>query len=380
MIRGKNDVLAKKHGNPVTTLSNKRIGTGTAILLVTLVGLDFLDIPYKPAGVGPSGYWCIFIAFALTIPLIWLISAFDRRFPRENLFEVAPRSIGRFFAYVGNLIYIAIFFLWLLFAIRDAADLVFIYMLNRTLLWVVLAVFLAGAGYVAINGLKSVAYLAAFVLIPTVTLRVMMLLLGFQNFNFSHLLPAFSEPVTQYVGGGLALFNYFAPVVTMMLIHPQITTKKSITAVLYGSIGVVMVTFVLAIVGAIGVFGDRYTRYYPWPELNLVNHVNIPFLSLEQVGLLFLIVWLTTFFVACAFYLYLTTKGLTRQFPIFKYRWTLLTLLMVIGVGALAFPNTPWVHARFTQIRQWAVLPWTVYPLVVYLVAVLRKVGGRPDA
>lgn len=358
-------------------MSKEKIGTGTAILLVSLMGLSFLDIPYNAAKVGPSGYWSAFIAFGLTVALIWLISAFSRRFPDSNLFEVAPKAIGRIPALIGNIMFISVFLLWLIFSIRDSANLVLIYMLNRTPLWVILAVFLTGAGYVAFSGLKSVAYLASFVLIPTVVFRLVMQLFSFQKMATSHLLPAFSAPLADYMGGGLVLFCYFSPVITFFLIHPNLTKKKTVTPVLFGTTGMALLIFILAIVSTIGVFGATYTQYYAWPELNAVNHVNIPFLSVEQAGLLFLIVWLTTFFVACAFYLYLVAQGLTLQFPALKYRWVLIGLLLLIGVSGFLFPNAPLVHTWFTSFRIWAMAPWVIYPAIIYFIAVLRKVGGR---
>ncbi|HYH04592.1 MAG TPA: GerAB/ArcD/ProY family transporter, partial [Bacillota bacterium] len=164
---------------------------------------------------------------------------------------------------------------------------------------------------------------------------------------------------------------------TFFLIHPCLSKHKKILKVLFGTTGITLIIFILAIVGTIGVFGATYTQYFAWPELNAVNHVNIPYLAVEQAGLLFLIVWLTTFFVACAFYIYLVAQSLTLQFPIFKYRWTVIVVLLIIGACGLLLPNAPLVHAWFTSLRIWAMVPWVGYPVIVYFTAVLRKVGDR---
>lgn len=365
-----------KNRKLVRTVDKEKIGTGIAILVVTLIGLDFLDIPYNAARVGPSGYWSIWMAFGLAAILIGLISAMRRRFPSSNLLEVAPKVIGRIPALVGNLIFVGVFFIWLSFAVRDAADLVAIYLLNRTPLWFIMLVFLAGIGYVAIGGIKSVAYLAAFVLIPVFGFRVMMQLLAFQKIAWSHLMPIFSEPIGQYFIGGLRLFGYFSPVITFFLIHPQLEGKRPLHHVLLGGVGAAMLIYALSIVGTLGVFGSRYTQYLAWPSLTGINRINIPFLAMEQVGLLFLIVWLASFFVACAFYIYLIVQGLTFQFKSLRYPWTLIAVLVLVGGLGFLFPNMHWVHAWFTTLRIWAMVPWVLYPLIVFSIAVLRKVEG----
>jgi spore germination protein len=356
-------------------VDREKIGTGAALLLVTLIGLDFLDIPYNAAKIGPSGYWSILISYGLIVPLIHLISAFSRRFPNSNLLQVAPKVLGPIPALVGNLIFISLYLLWLVFAIRDSADLVVIYMLNRTPIWVVTTLFLTGVGYVVSGGIKSVACLASFVLIPIFGLRVIMQLIAFQRLVPSHLMPVFSEPGIDYLVGGLKLVGYFSPVISFFLIHPYLGKEKKITRVLFGTTLAVLLIFIMAIIGSIGVFGAAYTQHFSWPEINALNRIDIPILALEQAGLLFLIVWLTSFFVSCSFYVYLVVQGLTEQFPVLKRRWILPATLVFIGVVGLLAPNSQLVHTYFTSIRVWAIVPWICYPAIIYIVAVLRKVG-----
>ena len=108
----------------------------------------------------------------------------------------------------------------------------------------------------------------------------------------------------------------------------------------------------LAIFSCIGIFGVKFTLQYIWPNLAGVTEINLPFLVLEQVGLLFLIIWLTMFFVAVAFYLVIIGDGIKAQFPRLNYAFVILGLLIMVGIGSLLFPNSIAVHQTFKNWRQ----------------------------
>jgi spore germination protein len=141
-----------------------------ALLLVILLGMDFLDFPYEAAKTcGPNGYWPLLVSFCLAaLPLILLLNLMHRRFPHQDLTAAALQVLGKPLGLAGNLVFLSCFIFWLILSIRDCSELVLAYFLNRTPVWAVIAVFLIGVGYVALNGLAPVLRLAAFVLIPTV--------------------------------------------------------------------------------------------------------------------------------------------------------------------------------------------------------------------
>lgn len=349
-----------------------------ALLLVILFGLDFLDLPYDAARIcGPNGYWAVLVAFCLiALPLILLLWLMHRRFPDRDLTITAIQVLGKPIAMIGNLIFLSTLVIWLIMAIRDGGELVLIYFLNRTPLWAVIALFLISVGYVAINGLAPVIRLAAFLLIPTVLFRLLMQIFALQGLKTTYLLPLFAEPPLHYFQGGMALANVFIPITAIFLIHPLVKKPGRFgIPVLCASI-IATASFFIAAVGAIGVFGAELTQRFAWSEFANVQQINIPYLVLEQVGLMFLIIWLSMFFVATSFYFVIIARSLQQQFPKFSYRWTVSAILILVAIGALLFPNAVFSHSIFTFLRRWLIVPVALYPLIVYLTAVLRRQKG----
>ncbi len=350
-------------------------GTYLAILMISILGLDFLNLPdIATKSSGASGYWTIGIAFILVVPMIFVIVDFQRRFPSMNLIGAAPLVIGKPLALLGNLLFLSMIWGWLILSIRDAVDLVLTYMLDRTPIWVSLFFFLIGSGYIAVKGLGAVGRMASFVLIPAVFFRVVMQIFAFQNFTVSHVLPLISAPPLDYCMGGLKLTNAFFPLLTIFLFYPVLDQPLKIKSITFGVSGFTLLVFLTEIVGTIGVFGAAYTERFIWPNLALIQRINLPYLVLEQVGPLFLIVWLTMFLVATAFFFSLLGNGITQICSKLNYPIVILVLLLLVGGSALLFPNSSTVTRWFADFRQWSMLPVVGYPLLIYFMALIRGI------
>ena len=125
-----------------------------------------------------------------------------------------------------------------------------------------------------------------------------MKLLVFTNVSCTHLLPVFSAKPLNYLLGGLALVNSFLPVATLLIIYPLYNKPQKLSAVTFWTAATATIIFVIGVLGSIGTFGADFIVQLNWPILAAIRWINIPDLVLEQVGLIFLVVWITMFIVA----------------------------------------------------------------------------------
>lgn len=359
--------------NPKETISP---GVFFSVLTITFSGLDFLNAPHDVAGFcGPSSYWGVIGAFLILIPIIFLLGALQKRFPNANLFESAKVGIGKPLAFVGNLLYLSVFIIWLLVVVRDATELSMVYLLDRTPMWVVHFGFLAVMGYLAINGLKGVGRMAGFVVVPMVLLRFGLKLAAFNGLNWTLLQPVFSASPLNYLKGAFSILNLFVPIGAVFLIYPMLIKPRSLAKITLGSIGIANLILLLGVIGTIGVFGSEFSQRFNWPNLAAIHRVNIPFLVFEQLGLVFLTVWVIMFLIATSFYFYIIANSLREHFfRGLNYQWTVIVLLLFVGVGGLLFPNSMTVTQSFIFLRRWAIIPIVSYPLLIYLVSAIRGV------
>jgi spore germination protein KB len=272
----------------------------------------------------------------------------------------------------------SVFLIWLVIVIQNAGYLISSYLLDRTPVFVIDAALLAAIGYIAINGLKTVSLMAAFVFIPTVAFRIFLKIMSFQNVNINHLLPSFSNHPLSYLNGAPATVNLFLPLGGVFLIYPLLKKPVKLGIITLGAASAGTFIVLLGVIETIGIFSAPVTGRFIWPNLEAVHTLSVPYLIMEQLSLLFLIVWLTMFFIGASFYFSLLAGGLKQQFPVLNYRYTVVGLLILVEVSGLVFfPNLYLVNSAFTFLRHFAILPIVTYPLIIYGIDLLKGKGRR---
>lgn len=349
-----------------------------SVMLITLLGFQFLDTPHEAAeAAGPSGYWTILVSLALAVGFIVFIGAFQRRFPHDNLFAAAPLAIGKQLALIGNLLFLCGFLVWVVLTIREGADLINALLLKKTPYALTILLSLLPLAYAALKGPIAVWRLTAVILIPVTALRVLLGGMMLQNVQPSYLLPLFSARAGDYLLGGLRFSSAFVPLAAALLLHHRLNEPGRLGRVLLLSASGAAAVTVLELIGSVGTFGASYVQSFNWPTLASMRTISYPYLILEQAGLLFVVVWGTMLFAASAFYTALTAEGIRQIFPRVGYPGAVVGLLAAVLVGILAFHNAFVARSAFAVFRAYAAIPMVAYPLLVYLLAVLRgKKGG----
>lgn len=350
-----------------------------AVLLVIGIGIAYLIPPYEAVKFcGPSGYLAVPASALLIVPLILLLIALERRFPHDNLLIAAEKVFGKFLGKVGNLLFLFLLIGYIIFGTRNAAELISTYLLDATPNWAVICLILTSSGLLAFNGLVGVSRLAGFIFIPTIAFRLLMLLVATQGLEWDHLLPVFSAQPLDYLKAGSTLVVIYAPwLISLFFIYPLLSKPQKLKPICFGLLGVQALLLFLSVAIMIGVFGVRGVPSYTWPVYEAVRRIDIPLLALNQIGLLFLIVWFTLFLTALAFFLYIYASSLRLIFQSYDYRWWLLGICLLTGAGAIIIPDLFVDVQILTYLRLYALIILYAYPFLVYLGALLGKKGVR---
>jgi hypothetical protein len=174
--------------------------------------------------------------------------------------------------------------------------------------------------------------------------------------------------------GGIFVTCAYLPLGILFIIYPMLKKPQKMSPISLGSVMIMLIFVLLSVIGTTGVYGATLTSKFTWPIFEEIRHINMPYLVLEEVGLLFLIVWITMFFVGCSVYFYILAHGLRQQFSLLNYQWTVVGLVIIVGAGSLAFPDVATNTAWYSSFRSWIIAPLIGYPLIVYLGALLRGI------
>ncbi len=350
-----------------------------ALLLVSGMGLAYL-IPLDEAAkiCGPGAYMAVLSAGIMLLPFIPLIVGLQKRFPEKNILGAATETFGKIPGAILNLFYLGALFFQVIFIVFNTAEMIITYSLNRTPLWAVVVLILISSGFFVKNGLVGICRLAGFVFIPVFFFRVLILAFATQGFEINQLLPVISAGPLEYLRGGISIAMIFGPAgVGLLFIYPLLSKPGKLKCITAGLLGMqILITFISFSI-VIGVFGDIGLQSYAWPVFEVIRRIDISFLALDQLGILFLIIWFTALLTGLSVAFYIFGGGISQQFSKLKYRWCLWGSISIVGMGTLLIPDQFYDFHIFRIISKDFMIFFYGYPLLVYIGALVRGIGVK---
>ena len=346
------------------------------VMVSTFIGYGLFHVSSNAAKVmGANGYIAILLATIAVVPIILISFALQRRFPGLTIIEYAPLIIGRVPALITNLAVLVFAVLYAVLIMRDAANLVSTYLLDRTPLWVILLMVFGGVVYLTYHGLESLARFSSFILIPATTVLVILILTGFINADFRNALPIMPPKLGDYFQGSLKTLYIFFPVLYLWILlafvkEKQLRSAQTATFVAYGLIALI---FFLKTLGGIAVFGSHALTRFTWATMEFVHIINLPYLILEQAGLILLIAWLAKIYAAFSVSYWATTFGASQFFRKLDRKTMVLLLAPVVLVLTLIPKDITQVLLAEEFLQQIGVFIIIPYPILLWLLAVLFR-------
>ena len=111
--------------------------------------------------------------------------------------------MGSFLGWITGIIYLLYSLIMLTMFTRDSINLVGAYFLDHTPIYAIALLYLLPTAFIASRGIETVSRLASFVLIPALLVEIGLMFIGFQNFEWTRVLPIASPSIVDYFKGGL---------------------------------------------------------------------------------------------------------------------------------------------------------------------------------
>ncbi|HEX3046925.1 MAG TPA: GerAB/ArcD/ProY family transporter [Bacillota bacterium] len=350
-----------------------------AVMITSLFGYGlFHTSSNAAAAMGGNGYMAVLLSTLAIIPVIYALFSLQRRFPGKSIMEYAPLLIGRIPALIIHTVIWCSAFIYMVLIGRDASIMVNTYFLDRTPVWMIMLSGFGGIVYLTYHGIKSIARYCSFILIPATTVLVILFLLGFSNIDLRLALPILSPRVGDYFHGGVSVMYLFFPVIHLWILLAFIkdTELKEARKITFWGFGIIAVIFFVETFGAIAALGPYGITRYTWDSMEYVHIIHLPFLILEQAGLVMLIAWIAKIYGAVSVSYWLVAYSVSRIFRQLKFKSTILVLAPVYFVFLL-IPLTPRQILLTEQlIQRIGILLFLPYPLILWLLMVLGARKG----
>ncbi|MDD2553444.1 MAG: endospore germination permease [Desulfotomaculaceae bacterium] len=305
---------------------------------------------------------------------VLVIIALARRYPGLTLIEYLPLILGKPLGKIFGALYI----FWFL-SQGAVIILQFAYFLNITLMpntptAVFMVTVIALCFYALRSGLEVWARVNEILLFIAVLTIVAVIVLPFDNMDFSRLLPLADHSPGQLIYTSTNSASWRGEVIIAGMFIPALASFRHTPRNLI--ISVVLVGFIVAAVeiSAVAVFGGVLTGQKEFPFFSLARMISIARIFDRLEVLIVITLLLGTFFKICAF-LYCSTLGAAQVFGFKDYQFLLLPLsVLMLALANNFFRGIPDMTDFLTHVFPGTALfsAELVIPLFLYLIAIFR--------
>lgn len=352
-----------------------------SVLIISSLGYGLQNIPFYTVKIlGQCAYWGILIAAIIAALGLGVIYLLARRFPGQSLIEQGKSILGNFAGTVTGLAYLAFILLMLAMLNREISNQISLYFLNRTPISVTVLIYLLTGVFIASRGIETITRAASFVMIMTMSLLLILLVIGFHNVTWSNLLPLFNPDPLKYLQAGKAALQNFLILGLVALVLPYLKPLDSFPRFAGGSVLVLLLFYLLFTIGTIGVYGSEFSLRFAYPTVEFLHVIDLRQVLLEQAGMVASITWLTMILMGTAFIHYSVALGLSKLIPIFTYKqfvWFIAPIEFLVVIWPTGTIQTKTISA-FVNSYGWISL--FIYPLVLWLIALVLKKKGAVNS
>lgn len=318
-----------------TTIKDK-IFTHQAIFLITIYR-SMTPLTFAPLLKTEYANQDIWIIVLLSVPYTILfcfpLLYLSNKFSGMNLLEYTEKIMGKFIGRILAVVYGILFLLCLIFFTS-----VFVEILNSALYpntppWVNLSILIVTVLYIVSKGLINMARLSEIIFPILLFTFIMLLLLGFEVYDFDFFLPILKDSTFKQLNLG-AMYNSVLNIDTLILvmIASNLEKKKDIYKIFVHSLIYTTFVIILSTVAIQATLGVAYTKHVSFPFYNFTRLIRIG----DTIGfdLLYIIIWMIGVIYRISGYFYTTTAAFGKIFNIRNQR-SYIPILIIVTTAAL---------------------------------------------
>ncbi|MCY6355515.1 GerAB/ArcD/ProY family transporter [Clostridium sp. ZS2-4] len=314
-------------------------------IIVTVVGTAIFAYPSQLSNmVGTDGWIVILFSGVVTALLLYLLNKAIEVNNYGRLLDILHSNFGNL---LGNIIafFIAAAGAFIIsFQMRTFIEVIKMYLLEKTptefliLLMILTGTFLIRGEFESIIRFNEIAFGLMFI---PVLLSIPFILKGV---DYTNILPVFTHEPIEYLKASKVSFLSFSGFSVIYMLFPYAKDKSKISKVTLGSLGFIVVFYLIITLMSLMVFSKEYNSQLLWPSITMISTVDIPGSFVERWEGIAMIFWLIFYFTTFVNIYYFNSEIIRDIFHLEDIKIALMLVIPFIYIAALYPENIAEVY------------------------------------
>ncbi|RKD30919.1 GerAB/ArcD/ProY family transporter [Thermohalobacter berrensis] len=357
-------------------ISNSQI---VFILITTIVGVGILSLPSALVErVGSDGWISIIIGSILVSILVAIATILTSYYPGKTVIEFGREIVSTPVSDIISFLFIVYFVVISAFTVRIFAEVVKMFLLDKTPTEVIIMTMLFTVAYIVRGGIEGIGRMAEIIL-PVVILPLLLLFIAIiPDLDFTNLLPVFRTSFTDIVKTIPLTFFSFMGYELILFFMAYVDKPKNSTAKNIAAIVIVTLIYLIFFTVTLARFGQNEVRDLLWPSLSLVRSVDLPGFFIENVEAVVMGLWVLNVFASLSPVYYGAVLTLTKLLRANEHKYFVLPLLPFIYILSLVPDNLASVYTMMDMfIYYYTTIILIGVPILYFIISLFKKANKK---
>ncbi|MGJ9385584.1 GerAB/ArcD/ProY family transporter [Salipaludibacillus sp. CF4.18] len=250
------------------------------------------------------------------------------------------------------------------------------YLLTNTSAWIIVGYFLFIIFFSIIYGIEAIAKFLVTLFIMDIVIFITVIFLFFtEDFKWIYIPPVLSVDTMTFLKSSISDMSRYAGVVALLGFFPYMKNDVPFLKVSTISLLFVMITFSMVAIVVLGTFGFDQALTLLSPLTTLIQSVTEGTGIFERLDLIFLTIWLVSFYKISVIQIWFTSFLLKKLIPPLKKKDIMTKLLVVVSLFFLVILTPGYVNLDLTLQNMNLILYSFLVPSILCIFLIASKRG-----
>ncbi|QSS98888.1 GerAB/ArcD/ProY family transporter [Pontibacillus sp. ALD_SL1] len=340
---------------------------------LTVLGVGMITLPrevFTAAGVA-SGWASVLITGMLAIGVTFLLITLNNRYQGMSYFQYNRIIVGSWFGGMITLITTMYYIAFAAFETRAMAELIQMFILDRTPVAFTMMIFIGTAVYLVMGGFSAIFRLFELYFPAIILFTLLIMILSANQFEVNHIRPFF-EGFSPIIKGMSATILSFVGIEVILFVQAHMKKPQRVKkAAMYG-IGIPTFLYAIIVIMVGGIMGVGETMTLVYPLMELAKSIEIRNFFFERFETFFIPLWILSIFTTLSIVFYLAALGVKTVFQV-KKETAVFSIIPIIYIIAMTPKNINEMFTMGTWIGYSMLVIGIIIPLILLLISVVRR-------
>lgn len=344
-------------------------------LIITVLGINLFSYPRNVATYVETEGWIItIIASIISLIIVSMIYRVVKLNEFKGFNNLLEENLGEVFGRTMGIVFATYTIVFSATSLRIFAEVIKMYLLEKTPTEVVIAVLILLAIPIVREGLNGIAkfntIVFGFIFIPLALTMV----LTVNNLDLTNVLPVFNNTPIRYLKGTMKAMYSFTGIVIAYMIIPYTKNREKVQGTLCKAMLFICISYCIVTIFSLGIFTRTEVKTLLWPTITMIKSVDIPGAFIERWEGIVMIFWILFFYTNFINMFFFSSEVVGKSLRILDNRISFLIIVPIYYILSLAPENIAQIYeANGTGWFKIFGVFILLSPFILYVIGKLRK-------